>query len=55
MKRKCNPQKADRDNPVWAKETFARARKARNVLPEMMKSCPFGAVLSGEHIACGFH
>jgi uncharacterized protein (DUF4415 family) len=29
MKRKPNPQKADRENPAWAKETFARARKAR--------------------------
>jgi uncharacterized protein (DUF4415 family) len=35
MKRKPNPQKADRDNPTWTKETFARARKARDVLPEI--------------------
>ena len=34
MKRKSNPRKADRENPVWTKETFARARKARDVLPE---------------------
>jgi hypothetical protein len=26
MKRKPNPQKADRENPTWTKETFARAR-----------------------------
>jgi hypothetical protein len=32
MKRKPNPQKAD---PTWTKETFARARKARDVLPEI--------------------
>jgi uncharacterized protein (DUF4415 family) len=27
--------KADRENPAWTKETFARARKARDVLPEI--------------------
>ena len=36
MKRKRNPERADRDNPVWTKETFARARKAREVLPEFL-------------------
>ena len=35
MKRKLKPERADRDNPVWTKETFARARKARDVLPEL--------------------
>ncbi len=35
MKHKPNPQKADRENPAWTKETFARARKARDVLPEI--------------------
>src|ERR1700727_3743375 len=35
MKRKPNPQKADRENPAWTKETSARARKARDVLPEI--------------------
>jgi hypothetical protein len=35
MKRKPNPQRADRENPAWTKETFARARKARDVLPEI--------------------
>jgi len=35
MKRKRNPEKADRDNPEWAKEDFSRARKAREVLPEI--------------------
>jgi uncharacterized protein (DUF4415 family) len=35
MKRKPNPQKADRENPAWTKETFTRARKAREVLPEI--------------------
>jgi uncharacterized protein (DUF4415 family) len=35
MNRKLNPERADRENPVWTKETFARARKAREVLPEI--------------------
>jgi uncharacterized protein (DUF4415 family) len=35
MKRKRNAETADRENPVWSKETFARARKARDVLPEI--------------------
>jgi uncharacterized protein (DUF4415 family) len=36
MKRKRSPARADRDNPVWTKETFARARKAGEVLPEIL-------------------
>ena len=35
MKRKRNPERADRENPVWTKDTFARARKAGEVLPEI--------------------
>jgi uncharacterized protein (DUF4415 family) len=35
MKRKRNPERADHDNPVWTKDTFARARKAHEVLPEI--------------------
>jgi uncharacterized protein (DUF4415 family) len=35
MKRKRNPERADRENPSWTRETFARARKARDVLPEI--------------------
>ena len=35
MKRKRNPERADRENPIWTKETFSRARKAREVLPEI--------------------
>jgi uncharacterized protein (DUF4415 family) len=35
MKHKRNPEKTDRDNPAWTKSTFARARKARDVLPEI--------------------
>jgi uncharacterized protein (DUF4415 family) len=35
MKRKRNPERADRENPVWTKETFLRARKAREVLPKI--------------------
>jgi uncharacterized protein (DUF4415 family) len=39
--RKRNPKRADRENPIWTKETFAHARKARDVLPEI-----FGATTS---------
>ena len=35
MERKRNPERADRENPVWTKETFGRARKAREILPEI--------------------
>jgi uncharacterized protein (DUF4415 family) len=35
MKRKPNPEKADRVNPVWTKDTFAQARPAREVLREV--------------------
>ena len=35
MKRKRNAAKAAHDSPVWTKATFARARKARDVLPEI--------------------
>jgi uncharacterized protein (DUF4415 family) len=37
MKRKRKSELADRDNPIWAEETFARARKARAVLPELFR------------------
>jgi len=35
MKRKRNSAKADRENPTWGEETFERARKAQDVLPEI--------------------
>jgi uncharacterized protein (DUF4415 family) len=35
MKRKRNPERATRENPVWTKAACARARKAREVLPEI--------------------
>ena len=36
MKRKKrNPDRAGRDNPVWTKDTFKRARPAREVLSEL--------------------
>ena len=35
MKRKTNPERAGRDNPAWTKDTFARARPAREVLPKL--------------------
>jgi uncharacterized protein (DUF4415 family) len=34
MKRKRNPEQADRENPIWTKENL-RARNAREVLPEI--------------------
>jgi len=33
--RKHNPERAGRDNPVWNKKTFARARPASEVLPKI--------------------
>ena len=35
MKRKRHSETSDRDNPVWTKEIFARARKAQEVLPQI--------------------
>jgi uncharacterized protein (DUF4415 family) len=35
MKRKRNPKRTDRENPVWTTETFSRSRKAREVLLEI--------------------
>lgn len=35
MSRKRNPERAGRDNPAWTKETFRRARPAREVLPKI--------------------
>ena len=35
MKRKPNPEQADAENPSWNKVTFARARAADEVLPEL--------------------
>jgi uncharacterized protein (DUF4415 family) len=35
MKRKRNPEKTDAENPGWTKATFARAKNARDVLPEL--------------------
>ena len=32
---KPNPERAGRDNPVWTKDTFKRARPAREVLPKL--------------------
>jgi uncharacterized protein (DUF4415 family) len=34
-RRKPNPERAGRDNPVWTNETFRRARPAREVLPKL--------------------
>ena len=35
MKRKPNPEKADVENLAWTNATFARARSADAVLPEL--------------------
>ncbi len=35
MKRKRNPERAGPDNPTWTKDTFRRARPARDVLPKL--------------------
>jgi uncharacterized protein (DUF4415 family) len=45
MKRKPNPGKVDRENPEWTKETFARARKARDVLPEIFRAATAAKML----------
>lgn len=38
MQRKRKSKRADSENPAWSKETFRRARKAREVLPELFGS-----------------
>jgi uncharacterized protein (DUF4415 family) len=43
MKRKRNPERADRENPAWTNETFARARRGREALPEI-----FGAATAAK-------
>jgi uncharacterized protein (DUF4415 family) len=45
MKRKPNPGKVDRENPAWSKETFARARKARDLLPEIFSAATAAKML----------
>jgi uncharacterized protein (DUF4415 family) len=45
MRRKRNPERADRDNPAWTKETFARARKAADVLPEIFSAATSAKML----------
>lgn len=35
MKRNVRSDKADKDNPAWSAETFARAQPAAEVLPEL--------------------
>jgi uncharacterized protein (DUF4415 family) len=43
MKRKPNPEKVDVENPAWTKSTFAQARAASEVLPEL-----FGKAVAAE-------
>lgn len=35
MKRRPRPTRPSRENPEWTRETFARSRPAREVLPEV--------------------
>jgi uncharacterized protein (DUF4415 family) len=36
MKRKPKPTRATRENPEWTESTFARARPAREKMPELV-------------------
>jgi len=45
MERKPNPEKADRENPTWTKETFTHARPARDVLPELFGAATVNKML----------
>ena len=45
MKHKRNSETADRENPVWTKATFARARKASNILPGIFGKATATAML----------
>ncbi len=36
MQRKRKAKRPDRDNPTWTKDTFQRARPARDVLPRLV-------------------
>jgi uncharacterized protein (DUF4415 family) len=42
-RKKRNPERASRDNPVWTDETFKRARPAKEVLPKV-----FGGAVAKE-------
>jgi uncharacterized protein (DUF4415 family) len=45
MKRKRNPERTDRENPGWTTKTFQRARKAREVLPEIFAAATAAKML----------
>ena len=47
MKRRANPYLIDDENPEWTKEDFARARPAREVLPEIFGKKNAEALLRG--------
>jgi hypothetical protein len=53
VKRKPSPQKADRENPAWTKETFARARTARDVLPDILGDPPLFSHIFVKHSSTG--
>jgi hypothetical protein len=39
MKRKRNSERADRENPAWPKETFARAQGSRGATDNFWRRC----------------
>ena len=45
MQRNHKPDRADRENPAWTKDTFARARKASAVLPEIFDTATTAKLL----------
>lgn len=44
-RRKLDPERAGRDNPVWTNETFKRARPAREILPNLFGKATAGKML----------
>jgi uncharacterized protein (DUF4415 family) len=46
MRKKANPELIDEENPEWTDEDFARAKPARDMLPEI-----FGAELAADILA----
>ena len=44
-RKKRNPERASRGNPVWTDETFKRARPAKEVLPKVFGGAAAEAML----------
>jgi uncharacterized protein (DUF4415 family) len=47
MKKIPNPELVDEENPEWTAEDFARARPARDVLPELFGASAARVMLRG--------